>query len=978
MALVTPMPNVSLGAMEAEAQQNPSGAALDLLREYKDVFPDQLPRGLPPRRDVDHAIELVPGATPPSRPAYRLSNTELDELKKQLAELTEQGFIRPSKSPYGAPVLFVKKKDGTMRMCIDYRALNKVTIKNKYPLPYIDELLDRLHGSTLYSKLDLRSGYYQQRIRPEDVEKTAFRTRYGHFEFLVLPFGLTNAPATFMHLMHSIFRPYLDAFVIVFLDDILIYSKTEEEHKQHLRVVLDLLRKHKLYAKESKCEFFKTSISFLGYMISADGLGMEPYKVKAVVDWPTPQSATEVRQFLGLAGYYRKFVRHFSHIASPLSELTSATVQWHWGAEQQRAFEQLKHAVTTAPVLALPDEHLPFVIRTDASGFALGAELLQDQGRGLQPIAYHSQKMTPAERNYPVHEQELLAVISALKEWRHYVFGKEFKVVTDHQSLRYLGTQPNLSPRQVRWMEFLQQFEPFVIEYQPGKGNVVADALSRRSDHNLATLHATSATTSALLQQVKQAYQQDEQCKAALDDPATSTLLVKNGLLYKNDRLYIPNDKDIRTKLLHEAHDNSISGHVGVAKTVELLSRNYYWPTLHSDVRSYVLSCSACQANKPTNTLPSGLLQPIPIPERRWDVVTMDLITQLPRTRNGHDAIVVFVDKYSKMAHYAATTTTVSAPQLASLFWKEVVRHHGIPSTIISDRDPRFTSHFWRALWKQLGTRLALSTAYHPQSDGQTERQNRTLEAMLRAYVNYHRNDWDQHLVAAEIAYNNSEHSSTGYSPFFLNSGQHPQLPLNQVDKNSNNPTAAELLEQLYLDLDTAMNNLIQAQQRQAKYANQSRRDVTFKVGDKVLLSTANLKNDKQAPKLSPKYIGPFSIKRVASAVAYELELPSSMSTIHPVFHVSKLRSYRDGSADFPSRPAADTRPPSELLDNGEEAWEVDRIVNKRTRRVGRGSRTEYLVLWKGFPEWEKTWEPERNLRFAKRAIEQYERQLRH
>jgi transposase InsO family protein len=978
LATITSTSTAALPSLATEETAENSSRARSVLAGYRDVFPAELPHQLPPRRDVDHRIELQPFSTPPSRPAYRLSNTELDELKKQLTELLDLGFIQPSKSPYGAPVLFVKKKDGTFRMCIDYRALNRITIKNKYPLPRVDELLDRLHGAKYFSKLDLRSGYYHIRIHPRDVAKTAFRTRYGHFEYLVMPFGLTNAPATFMALMQSIFGPHLDSFVIVFLDDILIYSKTADEHERHIRIVLDLLRQHKLYAKESKCEFFQTSTSFLGHVVSRDGLSMEPTKVKAVMDWPTPTDVSDLRSFLGLAGYYRKFVRHFSHISSPLSELLRKDAKWHWEHEQQQAFDRLKQAVSTAPVLVLPDEHLPFVVRTDASGFALGGELLQDQGHGRQPVAYMSKKMLAAEKNYPVHEQELLAVICALREWRHYVYGKEFKVVTDHQSLRYLSTQPNLSARQVRWMEFLQQFEPFTIEYQPGKSNVVADALSRRADHNvrLTMLHTTAAMSTALLQSVKDAYQQDEVCKEALEGPDHSHLVAKNGLLYKLDRLYIPNDNGIKTQLLHEAHDNNISGHVGTAKTVELLSRTYYWPTLHTDVRTYVLSCPACQANKANNALPMGLLQPIPTPERRWDVVTMDLITQLPRTRNGHDAIAVFVDKYSKMAHYASTTTTVSAPQLASLFWKEIVRHHGIPSAIISDRDPRFTSHFWRALWKQLGTKLSMSTAYHPQADGQTERQNRTLEDMLRAYVNYHRDDWDQHLVAAEIAHNNSQQASTGFSPFFLNYGQHPHLPLNRVTSSSasNNPTATELIEQLYNDLDTATSNLKQAQERQAKYANQRRREVTFQLGDKVLLSTANLKSDKQAPKLSPKYIGPFTIKRVVSPVTCELELPSSMSAIHPVFHISKLRAYRDGSASFPSRPVEPTRPPAELIDTGEEAWEVERVVDKRVRRYGRHQRVEYLVLWKGYPEWEKTWEPEKNLRTAQRAIQQYER----
>ena len=369
-----------------------------------------------------------------------------------------------------------------MRMCVDYRALNAITVKNSYPLPLVDELFDRLHGAKYFSKIDLRSGYHQIRISPEDVPKTAFRTRYGHFEFLVLPFGLTNAPATFMHLMHQTFREQLDSFVIVFLDDILIYSKTLAEHKQHVKQVLEILRKEKLFAKESKCELFKTEVEFLGHIVGRDGIRMMEDKVKAVQDWPTPSKVEHIRSFLGTAGYYRRFIKDFSKIAAPLSDLTKENVKFEWTSKQEEAFRKLKQAIATAPVLALPDPNLPFVVHTDASGFALGAVLQQDQGKGLQPIAYLSKKMLDAETRYPVRDQELLAIIHALKSWRQYLYGKKFTIKTDHHSLKYLETQPHLSNREARWKDLLAQYD-YVIEYVEGKENVVADGLSRRPDH---------------------------------------------------------------------------------------------------------------------------------------------------------------------------------------------------------------------------------------------------------------------------------------------------------------------------------------------------------------------------------------------------------------------------------------------------------------------------------------------------------------
>ena len=353
----------------------------------------------------------------------------------------------------------------------------------------------------------------------------------------------------------------------------------------------------------------------------------------------------------------------------------------------------------------------------------------------------------------------------------------------------------------------------------------------------------------------------------------------------------------------------------------------------------------------------------MPIPTQPWEQISIDLITQLPKTNKGHDAIVVMVDKLTKMVHYRATTTTVTAPQVATIILHEIVRHHGVPCSIISDRDPRFTSHFWKCLWSSLGTKLAMSTAYHPQTDGQTERAKRTLEDMLRAYVKYNQKDWDDHLDAAEIAYNNSTQASTGYSPFYLNTGSHPRLPLTAaVQKTnvaaSNNPSAIDKIKQVARDLKQAKENLITSQQRQKKYADESRRELKFDVGDQVMLSTAHLNNADRAPKLSPKYIGPFTITQVVNDNAYKLNLPSNMK-VHSTFNISQLKPYRDGATQFPNRiQEVYDRPPPELIDSGQEAWEVERIVAKR----GQGRNTKYLVKWKGFPDWENTWEPIKSL----------------
>ncbi|GJS84077.1 putative reverse transcriptase domain-containing protein [Tanacetum coccineum] len=438
------------------------------------IFPEDLP-GLPPTRQVEFQIDLVPGAAPVARAPYRLAPSEMKELSEQLKELSDKGFIRPSSSPWGAPVLFVKKKDGSFRMCIDYRELNKLTVKNRYPLPRIDDLFDQLQGSSVYSKIDLRSGYHQLRVREEDIPKTAFRTRYGHYEFQVMPFGLTNAPAVFMDLMNRVCKPYLDKFVIVFIDDILIYSKNKQEHEEHLKLILELLKKEELYAKFSKCEFWIPKVQFLGHVIDSEGIHVDPAKIESIKDWTSPKSPTEIRQFLGLAGYYRRFIEGFSKIAKPMTKLTQKKVKFEWGDKQEAAFQLLKQKLCSAPILALPEGSEDFIAYCDASKKGLGAVLMQRE----KVISYASRQLKIHEKNYTTHDLELGAVVFALKIWRHYLYGTKCTVFTDHKSLQHILDQKELNMRQRRWLELFSDYD-FDIRYHSGKANFIADALSRK------------------------------------------------------------------------------------------------------------------------------------------------------------------------------------------------------------------------------------------------------------------------------------------------------------------------------------------------------------------------------------------------------------------------------------------------------------------------------------------------------------------
>jgi hypothetical protein len=445
-----------------------------VVREFLDVFPEEL-SGLPPERDVEFSIELKPGTAPVSRRSYRMPPNELAELKTQLQDLLEKGFIRPSSSPWGCPAIFVKKKDQTLRMCVDYRPLNEVTIKNKYPLPRIDLLFDQLVEAKVFSKIDLRSGYHQIRVRLEDIPKTAFTTRYGLYEYFVMSFELTNAPAHFTYLMNSVFMLELDKFVVVFIDDILIYSKSKEEHATHLRVVLTRLWEHKLYAKFSKCEFWLDRVPFLGHILSAEGVAVDPSKVKDILEWKPPTTVHLVRSFLGIVGYYRRFIPEFSKFSKPITELLKNNVKFNWTPECNEAFEKLKKFLTTAPVLAQPDIEKSFDVYCDASSTGIGCVLMQE-GR---VIAYASRQLKRHEEHYPTHDLELVAVVHALKIWRHYLLGNTCHIYTDHKSLKYIFTQAELNMRQRRWLELIKDYD-LEVHYHPGKANVVADALSRK------------------------------------------------------------------------------------------------------------------------------------------------------------------------------------------------------------------------------------------------------------------------------------------------------------------------------------------------------------------------------------------------------------------------------------------------------------------------------------------------------------------
>jgi hypothetical protein len=742
---------------------------VSLLQEYEDVFPNDVPSGLPPIREIEHQIDFVPGATIPNRPAYRSNPEETKELQRQVEELMVKGHVRESMSPCAVPVLLVPKKDGRWRMCVDCRAINNITVKYRHPIPRLDDMLDELHGSCIFTKIDLKSGYHQIRMKEGDEWKTAFKTKYGLYEWLVMPFGLTNAPSTFMRLMNHALRAFIGRFVVVYFDDILVYSKDLNEHINYLQCVLDVLRKEKLYANLKKCSFCMEKVVFLGYVISAKGIEVDEEKVKAIKEWPTPKSITEVRSFHGLASFYRRFVKNFSTLAAPLTEIVKKSVGFKWGSEQDRAFIEIKERLCGAPLLALPDFSKTFEIECDASGIGIGVVLMQEK----RPIAYFSEKLNGAALNYPTYDKELYALVRALETWQHYLWPKEFVIHIDHESLKHLKGQGKLNKRHAKWVEFIETF-PYVIKYKQGKENIVADALLRR--------YAIVSTLNAKLlgfEYVNELYANDDDFASvygACEKAAFGKFYRLDRYLFRGNQLCVPNSS-MHELLVREAHGGGLMGHFGVRKTLDVLHEHVFWPKMKRDVERVCARCITCRQAK-YRVLPHGLYTPLPVPSAPWLDISMDFVLGLPRSRKGRDSIFVVVDRFSKMAHFISCHKTDYATHIADLFFREIVRLHGVPRSIVSDRDVKFLSYFWKVLWGKLGTKLLFSTTCHPQTDGQTEVVNRTLSTLLRTIIQKNLKNWKDCLPFIEFAYNRSVHSTTDFSPFEIVYGFNPLTPL--------------------------------------------------------------------------------------------------------------------------------------------------------------------------------------------------------
>ena len=732
-------------------------------------------------------------------------------------------------------------------------------------------------------------------------------------------FGLTNSPATFQTMMDDIFQEEIaQGWLRIYMDDAIIATSDNElEHSNKVHHFLQKLARHDLFLKPEKCRFHQKEVEYLGVIIGGGKVQMDPIKVAGIANWPTPTTVKEVRSFLGFCNFYRAFIPTFSHIARPLNDLTKKNQKWAWDSNEEVAFQTLKDVCTSYPVLRTPDWSKQFVLETDASGYALGAVLMQEFEDGLHPVAFHSRSLLPAEKNYDAHDKELAGVVFGFKCSRPFLLGAKHvvKVRTDHKNLQYFREPQKITGRQARWIEFLQDFD-YQLEHIPGSSNTIADLLSRRKDLN-----------------------------KGVDSDQPRVLLPPTLFARK---VFLKDDMEERRHILRQIHDSPTGGHPGIANTWELIKEHYEGPRLREFVEEYVKGCVKCQKSKTNLPRRKAPLQRFDVPasEGPFQYVSMDLITDLPRS-DGYDSILTIVDQgCSKAAKFIPCHKTIDGPGVANEYLKHLIPWFGTPKRVISDRDPRFTSNFAKTLCKNLGVQQNLSTAFHPCTVGQTERMNAWVEQYLRPWTTSRQNNWARLLPIAEYAHNSWRSDTTRKSPHELLIGIKPQVNVKFLDDST--PATIDRLKTLETTRQEVQKLLEQRQQHK-----DSKKPTEMKVGEQVWLENRNLPAI-GSRKLQPRRYGPFIIKERVGQVAYRLDLPNTMK-IHNVFHVDLLLPYKETEAYG----TPFTRPPP-VIDHGEEEYEIESII--KSRRKGRGRKLQYLVHWKGYPNANDSWVDEKDL----------------
>lgn len=967
--------------------------------QFRDVFSKVASDRLPPHRNYDHKITLEEPLPNRYSPLYRQSTAELQATKEYLIENLNKGFIVNSNYPFASPILFVAKPNGSLRFCIDFRKLNSLTRKDAYPIPRIDELLGRLSKACVFTKLDIRQAFHRIRMDPESEALTTFRTRYGSYKCKVLPFGLCNGPGTYQRYMNDVLMEYLDDFCTAYLDDILIYSEDPTQHQEHVAKVLQRLRDAGLQADIQKCEFGVERTKYLGYILTTKGVEMDPEKVEPLRNWIRPSTVTGVKSYLGFCGFYRQFIRDFAKIAKPLTNITKPTQPFIWSEECTQAFEELRKQLLAIQSVYHFDPELPTKLETDSSDGVAAAVLSQEHEKGVwRPVAFYSHVLVGSEANWEIHDKELFAIVQAFDRWRPDLNSttNQIAVYSDHRALEYFMTTKVLTARQVRWMELLSNFN-FKIVYTTGKSNGKADALTRREqDLKVQELVKKDSRSRVLLGPAKlddrindelaQSFVEINSVILGVSDPETSpnpvldsfelvdelrkenrnsfatereTLpsgySVQDDLLLFHGKLCVNRNTSLCTQLIAEVHSQPASAHCGGQKTYQLLATRYYWVGMGSDCKRYVRNCTTCKHTHGNQAKQQGFLHPLPVPEYPMQHLCMDY-KEFPKDKHGYDNILVFIDRLSKASVTIPCHKEIDARGMATLFITWIYRFGHTPESIVSDRGPQFVSSFWKEFCRIIGVKIKLSTAYHKETDGQTEIMNKYIDQRLRPYVNYYQDNWSELVPLMDRAQLTLPHSSIGMAPYQLLHGREPR---NSWDWNApeastpleklNYRDACELAKRMHKAWELAKANMERAQERMAQSTNPHRRTPDWNVGDKVYLSTKNLKILRPSRKLANKWEGPFEVKEQVGN-SYRLALPPG-STIHDVFAPELLM--KDPNDPLPGQELP--KPTGEII-AGQEEWELKEIIAvKLTRKT-----LKYQASWVGHDP-DSQWYPASN-----------------
>jgi hypothetical protein len=787
--------------------------------DYQDIF--YLPGDeLSSTNAVKHSITVVPGTTPINTKSYRLPEAQKAEIEKQVDEMLDKGIIEQSSSPWNSPLLIVPKKadasgERKWRVVVDFRKLNEKTIGNAYPLPDITEILDQLGQSKYFSCIDMVMGYHQIELDPKDKEKTAFSTKQGHWEYRRMPFGLKTAPATFQSMMNSVLSGLTGSRCFVFLDDVVIYARSLAEHDVKLREVFARLRKYNLKLQPDKCEFLRKEVNYLGHVITENGVRPDPTKVEAVEKFPRPVNEKQLKSFLGMIGYYRKFIPKFSKIASPLHALLKKGASFEWTVNQENAFQGLKDKLITQPILQFPDFTKEFILTTDASNLGLGAVLSQGEiGKDL-PIAYASRNLNQAEKNYSTSEKELLAIIWAVKHFRPYLYGRKFKIACDHKPLTWIMNVKDPGSRLVRWRIKLEEYD-YEIIYKKGAINTNADALSRI---NMTVKEETDKETRDVSEEEKK-------------------------------------------QILYEYHDAPLGGHRGMNKTYKAIKSKFSWPNMKREIEEYIRKCRSCQINKLLNPRGRAPMEITTTADHPFQKCSLDIVGPLTETKKGNKYILTFQDDLSKLVS-AVPIPQQNAETVAREFVLNIILKMGTPKEILTDQGANFLSDLFKNTCKLLRIKKLQTTAFRPESNGGLERSHRVLAEYLRHYVSEDQTDWDEWLPYAMYVYNTTVHSATGYMPFELVYGYHSKLP--SVFHEEPSPQynyddyLIELKSRLQTAHDVAKQRLIGAKQKSKERFDTKVNEIKLNVGDKVLLYDETVRRGR-SKKLSNQWIGPYEI----------------------------------------------------------------------------------------------------------------------